>query len=395
VRRSIGIVTTSRADYGIYQSLLRRIHADPTLELRVFVSGMHLSPEFGATVHDIERDGFPITARVEMLLSSDTPQAISKAIGIGVLGFAQALEHNRPDMLVLLGDRFDMFAAAVAAVPFGLPLVHIHGGEITEAAIDDVLRHAMTKMSHLHFPTTLAYANRLIQMGEEPWRITVAGAPALDNLEEANPGENEVAAAVHLDAEALAQALLVTYHPVTLESGDAALQIGNLLDALRSTGRTVIFTFPNADTGGRALVHRIRDFSNTYPHARVVANLGRTLYFGLMRRVAAMAGNSSSGVIEAASFELPVVNVGNRQRGRLRSCNVIDCGYGREDITRALERALSPEFRHSLRGLVNPYGDGHAAERIVQVLKQATLGEALLKKLFCDHELPIAAAQAN
>jgi UDP-hydrolysing UDP-N-acetyl-D-glucosamine 2-epimerase len=384
--RRIAVVTVARSDYGIYKSILNAIRTDKELELSLLVGGMHLSPEFGNTVTDIESDGFEIAAKIEMLLSSDSPEGVAKSIGIGVLGFAQAYADVRPDLLLLLGDRFEMLSAAVAALPFGMPIAHIHGGESTEGAMDEAIRHSITKMSHLHFASTEAYAKRIIQMGEEPWRVTVCGAPALDNL----------AKIPLLKTEALEErfgfslkdpTLLVTYHPVTSEPQDTAHQVEELLEALNESGFALIFTSPNADQQGRGILQKIQDFVLNHPRAWFVANFGQEGYFSLMVQVAAMVGNSSSGMIEAASFGLPVVNIGNRQRGRVHGQNVLNVGYERKEISEAIRRATQPPFKIALTSMKNPYGEGHAAEKIVNKLKNVPLNRELLVKHF--HAIPI------
>jgi len=298
-------------------------------------------------------------------------------------GFADALAELRPDLIVVLGDRFEIFAAVAAALVARIPVAHLHGGEKTEGAFDEALRHSITKLSHLHFPSTQEYAARIIQMGEEPWRVTVSGAPSLDNLASVgllSCSELERKFDLKLDYPPL----LVTYHPVSLEFEDHERQIANFLGALEPIAAPVVFTMPNADTGGRALLRRIQEFVAGHPNAFYVENLGTQAYFSLMKIAAAMAGNSSSGIIEAASFQLPVVNVGNRQAGRVRERNVIDTGYAQSEIEQALRTALGPEFRASLQDLTNPYGDGHAAEVIVRRLKEQTLDDRLLTKRFHD-----------
>ncbi len=381
--RTIGAVTVARSDYGIYLPVLRRIQEDPDLRLRLIVSGMHLSPEFGMTVREIERDGFEIGDRVEMLLSSDSPEGIAKSMGLGTAGFAQSYARSCPDILLVLGDRFEMHAAVVASLPFKLPVAHIHGGESTEGLFDEPIRHSITKMSHLHFVSTQMYAERVIQMGEAPWRVVVSGAPRLDSLRTIRL----------LDRPALSKTfgldlseppLLVTFHPVTLEYEDTERQVTELLAALTEVGLGVVFTYPNADTRGRRIIDMIRTFTDRHQRATAVVNLGPDAYFSLMAQSVAMIGNSSSGIIEAASFKLPVVNIGNRQRGRIRGENVIDVGSSREEIVAGVREATSPAFRAGLDGLANDYGDGHAAERIVEKLASVKLDGELLLKRFHD-----------
>lgn len=381
--REVAVVTVGRSDFGIYRPLLTAISAHPELRLRVLASGMHLSPDFGFTVRDIEAAGFEVFERVETLLASDSAEGIAKSIGIGVLGFAQVFSHYRPDILVLLGDRFDMLPAGLAALPFHIPIAHIHGGELTEGLIDEAIRHSLTKLSHLHFTSTEAYARRVIQLGEEPWRVTVAGALGVDAIRQTNldsPEETARRFGFSLDSPVA----LVTFHPVTLEYEQTEHQVSNLLNALDKIGLQCIFTYPNADTAGRGIIRQIDGFCANRKHCRSVTNAGHQAYLCLLNSVTVMVGNSSSGIIEAASFKLPVINIGRRQQGRLRAKNVIDCGNDRDDIVAAIQRALDPGFRRSLEHLVNPYGDGSASKRIVDKLVSVPLDETLVQKRFCD-----------
>lgn len=378
--RTIAAVTGARSDYGLLVPVLRGIAADPTLRLKLFVTGMHLSPDFGLTVRDVERD-FEITERVEMLVASDTPEAISKSVGLGVIGFAQTYARHRPDILLVLGDRFETLAAVTAALPFTIPVAHIAGGEATEGAIDDAIRHAITKMSHLHFVSLEEYRRRVIQMGEEPWRVTVSGEPGLDNISATSAlSSAEMEGRIGMSLEP--PPLLVTFHPATLELGQTEMQTSELLTALEAVGMPIVFTAPNADAEGRVIATRIQDFVLHHPRSRYVTNLGTAAYLSMMRCSAAMVGNSSSGIVEAASFELPVVNLGSRQQGRLCGKNVIHAEMKTDTIIRAIRLALAPAFRERLRGLANPYGDGKAAPRIVEVLKTVPLDRNLLVKTF-------------
>ncbi|MDX9864930.1 MAG: UDP-N-acetylglucosamine 2-epimerase [Anaerolineaceae bacterium] len=391
--RTIGVVTVGRSDFGIYRPVLEAIRAESTLELRLIVSGMHLSPHYGSTVEQIEAEGFIVDERVEMLLSSDSPEGIAKSMGLGTIGFAQSFAYSRPDLLLVLGDRFEMHAAALAALPFNIPVAHIHGGEVTEGAMDEALRHAITKLSHLHFTATEEYARRVIQLGEEPWRVIVSGAPGLDNLH----GMSWLSAAELKERFGLRiddAPLLVTFHPVTLEYTSAAYQIDELLHALQIRGSSVIFTLPNADTGNSVIRQKIAAFVAAHPdNAQAVESLGTQGYFSLMKLAEAMVGNSSSGIIEAASFALPVVNIGSRQGGRARGRNVIDVGYNHSEILDGIQRAVAPAMRQSLRGMQNPYGDGHAAGRIVFHLRDIPLDRKLIVKRFYD--LPAAANEGS
>lgn len=381
--RRIAVVTVGRSDFGIYSPVLRAIENEPDLHLHLIAAGAHLTGQFGWTVNEITAQGFRISDRINMSLSADTAEAVATSMGLGTIGFAQAYARLCPDIIVVLGDRYEMHAAASTAVPLGIPLAHIHGGEVTEGAIDEAFRHAMTKYSHLHFVATEQYARRVIQMGEEPWRVTVSGAPALDNLSTLSlPDQQELEQRVGLDLSP--SPLLVTYHPVTLEQDNTGTELQNLLDALGQVDRPIVFTFPNADARGGLILDMIRQFVSRRPRARIVDNLGTRAYFGMMNQAAAMVGNSSSGIIEAASFRLPVVNVGDRQRGRYHERNVIDVGCSRERILEAINTALSPSFCGSLTDLTNPYGDGHAAERIVNRLRTVPLDERLMWKKFHD-----------
>jgi len=381
--RKVAVVTVARSDYGLYRPVLERVAAHPELELQLVAGGMHLAEEHGLTIREIEADGWEIATRVEALPASDDPVAIAGAIGASVAGFADAFARLRPDIVLVLGDRYEMLAAVVAALPLTLPVAHIHGGESTEGLIDEGIRHATTKLSHLHFPATEHYARRIVQMGEEPWRITMAGAPGLDAIASLEPlGREELE---DLAGMSLGDgALLVTYHPVTLEPEQVEARVDALLEALDRAGLDVLFTAPNADTHNRAVTRGIEGYVAAHPGSSLVANLGSRAYLSVLGHVRALVGNSSSGIIEAASFRLPVVNVGRRQQGRLRAANVIDAEDDAGEIAAAIARATSDEFRAGLVGLVNPYGDGHAAERIVARLAEVPLDDRLLMKRFYD-----------
>lgn len=382
--RTIGVVTVSRADYAICRPVLRLIASDPDLSLHLMVSGMHVSAAHGMTVCAIEADGFPIGDRVEMLVSADGPDGIAKSMGLGTIGFAQIFSRRRPDVLVVLADRFEMFAAALAAVPFNIPIAHIEGGDLTEGAFDDALRHSLTKLSHLHFVSTETAAARVRQLGEEPWRVVVSGAPSLDNMEASRLRTAEELER-HYGVKFEPAPLLVTFHPVTREIGDVRRQITELLGAIEEAGRPAIFTGANADTHGHIVSEEIARFVQANSSARFVENFGTEDYWSVMAHAGAMVGNSSSGLIEAPSLKLPVVNVGERQRGRVRAGNVIDVGNTREEIVRGIRRALDPGFRAGLQRLWNPYGSGHAAEVIVNRLKAVDLHDSrLLSKRFHD-----------
>lgn len=386
-RRRIAVITGSRSEYGLLYWVLREIENDPDLELQLIITGMHLSPEFGLTVQEIERDGFQIHERVEMLLSSDTPVGVAKSIGLGVIGFADVWARLAPDIILVLGDRFEVFAAVSAALPLRIPVAHIHGGESTEGAIDDVFRHAITKMSHIHFPANEFHAERLKQMGEAPWRIFICGSPGVDYIKKLDLYDREELQQ-QLGINLNVPTLLVTYHPVTLEYTDTEIQIENLLKALEAARLQIVFTYPNADAGSRTIIAKIQHFIEEYPNAKLFINLGQRAYLSLLKYVSAMVGNSSSGLLEAPSFSLPVVNVGSRESGRIRARNVIDVGYSREDILNGILKALDVQFRETLKDLENPYGDGDSSSRIVRVLKSIRIDDHLLRKRF-DNERPV------
>ena len=380
--KRIGVVTVSRSDYGHLRPVLEALRRAPDLELLLVVAGMHLASEFGLTVRDIEADGFPISARVEMLGGGDTPEAVAAATGRGVAGFGEAFARLRPDVVVVLGDRFEMLAAAVAALPFALPVAHIHGGEVSEGAMDNQIRHAITKLAHLHFASAEPHARRIAAMGEEPWRIHTVGAPGLDRLATTEPLPR-AALARELGLPEAGPWLLVTFHPVTLEYRDTAAHIDELLAALEKTDGFIVITYPNADTAGRLIIERIEEFAGRHPRrCRLAKSLGERLYLSLLRHADLMIGNSSSGLIEAPTFGLPVVNVGSRQRGRLRGANVIDVEPSREDILRGIEAAQALPFRVRARAAANPYGDGHAAPRIVEILRSVPIDVRLVQKRF-------------
>ncbi len=321
-----------------------------------------------------------------MLSGSDSPLGVAQSIGRGVNGFAAALSRSAPDILVVLGDRFEMYTAALACLPLNIPVAHIHGGELTLGAIDDALRHSMTKLSHLHFVSTEVYAKRVIQLGEEPWRVTISGAPGLDNLDSIQYLERaELEKMLEID---LGQTtLLVTFHPVTLEYQKVEAQIDAVLSALEKSGCFALFTAPNADAGGSLIVRKIRAYVSSHPNSRFVDNLGTDAYFSLMKHVAAMVGNSSSGIIEAPSFQLPSVNIGNRQKGRLRGQNVVDVECNGDDIFAGITKAIHPSFRKDLKGTSNPYQQSAKASKIiVERLKNVMIDDGLLVKSFHDLE---------
>jgi UDP-hydrolysing UDP-N-acetyl-D-glucosamine 2-epimerase len=376
--RRIGVITTSRADYSHLYWPLRELSAHPGIELGVWVMGAHMSPEFGTTIREIESDGFPIHARIECLLSSDTDAGMAKTIGVAILGLADALAANRPDLLLLIADRYEMLAPASVACTMRIPIAHIEGGEISQGAIDDAVRNALTKLAHVHFTSTETARRRVIAMGEEPWRVHHAGAPSLDHLRRSTLLDR-AALEARLGLAFAQPALLAAWHPVTILS-DTNAEADSLFSALAQVSGQLIFVYPNADAGSRALIFRARDLAAVRPRTHIFINLDAVTYWSLLGQVDAMIGNSSSGIMEAASFALPVVNVGMRQQGRERARNVIDTPADCALILDALHRAASNEFRQSLSGMSNPYGNGTAAQTIAKVLYEVPLEGLLIKR---------------
>jgi UDP-hydrolysing UDP-N-acetyl-D-glucosamine 2-epimerase len=378
MKRTIAVVTSSRADYSHLYWPLHDLAQHEDVDLKLIVLGAHLSPQFGETVKEIEKDGFPIAARLECLLSSDTDVGMAKTLGVAVLSLADLLGQMRPDLLLLIADRYEMLAPAAVALTLRIPIAHIEGGEISEGAIDDAVRNALTKMSHLHFTSTEGARARVIAMGEEPWRVHRAGAPSLDHLRRSRLlGIHELEQQLELDLRR--PTVVVAYHPVTIVR-DTTQEADSLFAALREVDAQILFCYPNADAGSHALLERTRAFLSTRSDARVFVNLDSVTYWSLLRQVALLIGNSSSGIMEAASFALPVVNVGFRQKGRERARNVLDAEPETKAILTKIGKAMSLEFRESLAGMTNPYGNGNASEKIVQVLTTVPLCEELLVK---------------
>jgi len=381
--RRICVITGGRAEYGLLRWLMTAIRETPGLELQVVATGMHLSPEFGLTFREIEADGFRIDEKVEMLLSSDTPEGVTKSMGIGLIGFADMFQRLKPDLVVVLGDRFEILSAASAALIARIPLAHLHGGETTEGAFDEAIRHAITKMAHLHFVAAEEYQRRVVQLGEDPARVFVVGGLGIDNIHKLPLlGREQLEEA--LDFKLGKKNLLVTYHPVTLDGSESLRHMQALLDALDTlTDTNLIFTMPNADSDGRALGEMVQDYVLKHSNARVYKSLGQLRYLSCMKHVDGVVGNSSSGLIEAPALGKGTVNIGDRQRGRLKAASVIDSAPNRDDIIAALQRLLTPQFQAEARTVRNPYGDGGAAARIATVLRDFPLTD-ILKKRFYD-----------
>ncbi len=377
--RKICVVTGSRAEYGLLSGLMRAIKEDSELELQVIATNMHLSPEFGLTYRNIEEDGFFINKKVEMLLSSDTASATAKSVGLGFIGFADAYEDLHPDMVVVLGDRYEILSAVSTALFYKIPVAHLHGGEITEGAYDDCIRHSITKMSHLHFTSTEEYRRRVIQLGEEPNRVFNVGAPGIENIKKV-PLMSKSELEASLDGFSLGEKyLVVTYHPVTLENSTASEQIQNLLWALdKYLDYKVIFTLPNSDTDGRIIIQILNEYVAKNP-GRAIAypSLGIKRYLSALKYAKAVVGNSSSGIIEVPSFGIPTLNIGDRQKGRLAADSVVNCGPQKEEILEGLKKVLYTEYKN----IHNPYEGKNTTYDILRVLKNYPL-EGLIQKRF-------------
>lgn len=377
--RKICVITGSRAEYGLLSGLMRAIKEDESLELQVIATNMHLSPEFGLTYKEIERDGFFINKKVEMLLSSDTANATTKSVGLATIGFADAYEDLKPDMIVVLGDRYEILAAVSAALFYKIPVAHLHGGEITEGAYDDCIRHAITKMSHLHFTSTEEYRQRVIQLGEDPKRVFNVGAPGIENIKKV-PLMDKKELESTLDGFTFNdKTILITYHPVTLENSTAEEQIQNLLSALNEyPDIKIIFTLPNSDTDGRVIIRLINEYVSKHQEKAIAyPSLGLKRYLSALQFVKAVVGNSSSGIIEVPSFGIPTLNIGDRQKGRIAADSVINCGTSKKDILDGLDNVLNSNPKE----IHNPYEGKNTTADILHVLKTYSL-EGLIQKTF-------------
>jgi GDP/UDP-N,N'-diacetylbacillosamine 2-epimerase (hydrolysing) len=379
---NVCVVTGSRADYGLLRPVLQEIVVTPDLRLSLVVTGSHLSSEFGLTLSEIKKDGFEITRKVEMLLAADSVVAVTKSMGLGILGFADVLNDLAPDMVMVLGDRFEIFAVAAATLTSRSPLAQIHGGETTEGAFDESIRHAITKMSQLHFVAAEKYRTRVIQMGESPLTVFNVGGLGVDNISRMNfLDRDELESSLSLTFGE--KNLLITFHPSTYDIGCAAGQMRELLSALdefRDT--TLIFTMPNADPEFRDLSRMISAFTEKKPNAFLIASMGTLRYLSCMKFVDGIVGNSSSGLLEAPSFSIGTVNIGDRQRGRLRADSIIDCEAECEKIISSIKRLYEPSFKVILQRSANPYGDGGASRRIVDILKSYDFTKSLKKKFY-------------
>jgi GDP/UDP-N,N'-diacetylbacillosamine 2-epimerase (hydrolysing) len=381
--KRVCVVTGTRAEYGLLRWVMEGIRESSSLDLQLIVTGMHLSPEFGLTAEGIEADGFVIDKRVEMLMSSDTPVGVTKSMGLAMIGFADAFADLKPDLLLVLGDRYEIFAAAAAATIACIPIAHLHGGEATEGLTDEPIRHSVTKMSHLHFVAASEYRDRVIQLGEDPDRVFVVGGLGIDSIRKLDL-LSRADLQTELKFRFRDKNLLITFHPVTLEGGSSGHQIDQLLAALSELKNVgLIFTMPNADTDGRTLIGKIKKFCAANENAVAYTSLGQRRYLSCMKYVDGVVGNSSSGLIEAPSLNAGTVNIGDRQRGRLRAQSVIDCEPTRVSIKKALDRLWTDDFQKVITNARNPYGDGGASATIVRIIENVRL-EKILKKRFFD-----------
>jgi len=383
MKRNICVVTGTRAEYGLLYWLMKEIQSDNDLKLQIIATGMHLSPEFGLTYKEIEKE-FNIDKKIEMLLSSDTAIGISKSMGLAQISFAEAYDELKPDLIVLLGDRYEIFSASSTALIANIPVVHLHGGETTEGAFDEAIRHSITKMSHLHFTAAEEYKNRVIQLGEDPSRVFNVGGMGIENIKRLKLlSKEEFEESINFKLNK--KNILVTFHPVTLENLTAKEQFQELLDAIDELKDTnIIFTKANSDTDGRIINQMCDEYAFKNSHKSICfTSLGQVRYLSALQYIDAIVGNSSSGITEAPSFKIGTINIGDRQKGRLKAESVIDCDSLHSSITLAFNKLYSKEFKNILINTNNPYGDGYASEKIIKELKKVDLNN-ILKKSFFD-----------
>lgn len=383
--QKVCIVTGTRAEYGLLKPLIERVYESSRLKLQLIATGMHLSPEFGLTYTNIEDDGFEINEKIEILMSSDTPVGVSKSMGLALISFSEAYERLKPNMVVILGDRYETFSAMAAATISKIPIAHLHGGELTEGAFDDSFRHSMTKMSYLHFTSTEKYRKRVIQLGEEPDRVYNVGALGVENaLNLKVVGKKELEK--KLDINLGKEHAVIIFHPVTLENNTANNQIKELLAVLREQKELVkIFIKGNSDNDGRAINYEVDGFVKGNNFSYMFTSLPIELYLNILRSSKVIIGNSSSGIIEAPSFKIPAINIGDRQKGRVKAISVIDCQPKKEEIKEALRKIESKKFKDKLKGLINPYGDGNSSKKTVNIIQNLLVNKKInLKKKFND-----------
>jgi UDP-N-acetylglucosamine 2-epimerase (non-hydrolysing)/GDP/UDP-N,N'-diacetylbacillosamine 2-epimerase (hydrolysing) len=378
--RKICVVTGTRAEYGILSHLMQLIKSSDNLKLQIIATNMHLSPEFGLTYKEIEQDGFVIDKKVQMLLSADTANATAKSVGLATIGFADALDDLQPDMILILGDRYEMLAAATTALLYKIPIVHLYGGEITEGAYDDAIRHAITKLSHLHFTSTDEYRKRVVQMGESPDRVFNVGALGVENvLNTQLMTKSELES--NLDFSLENKSLLVTFHPVTLEYSTSLNQFQNLLKILEEYPEyKIVFTMPNSDTDGRSIMNLIHDFVQKHPqNSRSFTSLGKLRYLSILQFVDAVIGNSSSGIVEVPSMGIPTLNIGNRQKGRIQGPSIVNCNPDIDSIKNGMEKVLSTEIKETAQKKINPYMKNETSSTIIKILKEVDLKKITIK----------------
>ena len=383
--KKICIVTGTRAEYGLLKPVIEKVHNSDSLELQLVVTGMHLSPEFGLTYQEIERDGYPITSKIEMLLSSDTSVGITKSMAVALMGFAECFENNKPDMVVILGDRYEMLMVATAAMIARIPISHIHGGELTEGLIDEAIRHSITKMSFLHFTATEEYRRRVIQLGEQPERVFNIGALGVENIKTISLlAKEELENAVGFKLKR--KMIMVTYHPVTLDNLSAKQQFSNILCALDEyKDYFIIFTKANSDTDGRIINHMIDEYVHVNSDRSIAfTSLGQLRYLSILPFCSFVLGNSSSGLIEVPSFKIPTINIGDRQRGRVCSDTVCSCGSSLEEIKTAIDTVTSEEWKRRVAVSDNPYEGKNTSQQIVNIMEDVLNRGIDIKKMFYD-----------
>ncbi len=377
--RKIAVVTGTRAEYGLLKNTLNKIKKNNNLKLQLIVTGAHLSEEFGYTAREIIEDGFEIEENIPILMRSNSKDSISKEMGLLMIQLSQTFERIKPDLLLILGDRYEIFAAASVAMVMNIPIALISGGEITEGAIDEQIRHGITKMAHIHFPGVELYGQNIKNMGEEAWRIFNVGDPGIENIKLTQfLSKEQLRSQLNVDVDE--NTLLITYHPVTLERENLPYQVGNLIEALNKLNKNMIITYPNADNGGDYIIKKLEEFARVNPNVHLFKNLGILKYLSVMKLCGAVIGNSSSALVEAPYLKIPVVNIGNRQKGRLMAENIISCSYECEDIIKSIDKALSDDFKEEVKHIKSLYGEGNTSEEIVKVLETIEINDNLLKK---------------
>jgi GDP/UDP-N,N'-diacetylbacillosamine 2-epimerase (hydrolysing) len=377
--RKVAVVTGTRAEYGLLKNIIQKINDDLELELQLIVTGTHLSTEYGYTIEEICKDGFEIKDEIDILLESNNKQGVAKSMGLAMLGIAQSFSRLKPDLLLILGDRYEIFASAAVAMAMNIPIAHISGGEITEGAMDDQIRHSITKMAHIHFPGAGVYAENIIKMGEEEWRVFNVGDPGIENIKNMNfLTKNEIQE--DLGVEVDRDTLLVTFHPVTLEIEQLPYQIENLIHALEEVNKKMIITFPNSDNGGKYIINELKKFKAKNNKVYLYENLGVRRYLSVLRLCGAVIGNSSSAIVEAPALKIPVVNIGNRQKGRLMADNIVQCNYSSVEIVNSINLVLNEEFSQKVKSIKSLYGEGNTSKEIVSIIKEIDIDEKLMKK---------------